>query len=53
MEKIKKHFKNNFAIYTVLLVCLSVILVTLFVTHEDNEEVQVAKADTKYFEVVT
>lgn len=49
MEKLKKHFKNNFAIYLVILACLVVLCVALFVTKEPEQP----KVDTSMFRVVT
>lgn len=49
MNKIKKHFMNNLPIYSVLLVCIVIICVSVFVTHEPEVET----VDTSLFEVVT
>ncbi len=49
MEKIKKHLKNNFAIYVVLVACLIVIGVAVGV----NRTPKVEPVDTSMFRVVT
>ena len=49
MEKLKEHFLNNFAIYTVILACLVVVGVAIFITREP----QVETVDTSMFKVVT
>lgn len=49
MDKVKKHFKNNLAIYIVLLACIVVICITLFVTREEEKP----KVDTSMFTVLT
>lgn len=53
MDKVIKHLKNNAAIYLVLFVCIVIILISLFITHDDREKIKVAKVDTSLFEVVT
>lgn len=49
MDKLKKHFRNNFAIYVVLLACLVILLITLFYTREESP----ATVDTSMFKVLT
>ena len=49
MEKIKKHLKNNFAIYIVLVTCTVILGVAISV----NSKPKVEKVDTSMFEVVT
>lgn len=50
MEKIKKHFINNAAIYLVLLACIVIVCICLFVTRENDT---VPHVDTSMFIVVT
>ncbi len=48
MNKILNHLKNNFAIYLVLIACLTIIGITLFIKHEEEPE----KLDSSlYFKV--
>lgn len=49
MEKLKKHFKNNFAIYAILIASIIILCIALFVTKETPGE----KVDTSMFRVVT
>ena len=49
MEKLKKHFLDNFAIYAVILACLVVLGVAIFITHKPK----VKTVDTSMFQVVT
>ena len=49
MEKIKKHLKNNFAIYIVLVTCIVILGIAISV----NSKPKVEKVDTSMFEVVT
>lgn len=49
MDKLKNHFKNNFAIYVVLLACLVIILIAIFYTREDPTPT----VDTSMFKVLT
>lgn len=49
MDKLKKHLKNNFAIYAVLLTCLVILLITLFYTREEPKPT----VDTSMFKVLT
>lgn len=53
MDKIKLHFQKNFAIYTVFIVCLVVIAITLFVTQDNNQEDKIEEVDTSMFKVLT
>lgn len=53
MDKIKTHFQKNFAIYAVLLVCLVIILITLFATKNNNEVEKLEEVDTSMFNVLT
>ncbi len=53
MDAVKNHFKNNILIYLVLFVCLVIVLISLFITRDDTGEIETAKVDTKYFEVVS
>ena len=50
MKKIKNHFKNNAAIYLVLLACVAIICISLFVNKE--EELVEPVVDTSQFSVV-
>ncbi len=49
MDKLKSHFRNNFAIYVVLLACLVVILIAKFYTREEP----IPTVDTSMFKVLT
>ena len=49
MEKIRKHLKNNFAIYIVLVTCTVILGIAISV----NSKPKVEKVDTSMFEVVT
>jgi hypothetical protein len=49
MEKFKSHFKNNFAIYAVLIASILVIVIAMFATRKDQGET----VDTSMFRVVT
>jgi hypothetical protein len=49
VERIKKHFIDNFAIYAVILACIVVLSVALFITNKPKLE----KVDTSMFKVVT
>lgn len=49
MEKLKKHLKNNFAIYAVLVASIVIVCVAMFVTRDDPGET----VDTSMFRVVT
>jgi hypothetical protein len=49
MDKVLTHFKNNFAIYAVLLVCLLVIAIALIFSGDKEEKVDI---DTSMFDVV-
>lgn len=49
MEKIKEHLKNNFAVYSVILACIIVLLIALKITSKPKLET----VDTSMFEVVT
>ncbi len=53
MMRLKEHLKNNLAIYLILFVCLVIILITLFVTRKNGEELEILKVDTSYFEVIS
>lgn len=49
MEKIITHFKNNLAIYMVLLASIVILCIALFVTKDEKIE----KVDTSMFRVIT
>ncbi len=48
MNKVITHLKNNFAIYSVLLVCIIIIGLSLLITHEE----ELPTVDTSMFKVV-
>lgn len=48
MDKLKKHLKNNLAIYMVIIACIVVVCITLFITNEE----ETPKVDTSMFIVL-
>ena len=52
MNKIITHFKNNLAIYLIIITCLIIISISPFITHDgDNEEPNLV--DTSMLKVIT
>ena len=48
MDKLKKHLKNNLAIYMVIIACAVVLGITLFMTREE----EAPRVDTSMFVVL-